>query len=95
MTEQKLAELRASASESRLRTVMSSAPVVLFAIDQQHVFTMAEGRGLEALNVTSETVVGSSMHAIMKNVDDLLRCRRAAPGRRGGRRDGQDRAALV
>ena len=30
---------------------------------------MAEGRGLEALNVTSEYVVGSSMHAIMKNVD--------------------------
>jgi diguanylate cyclase (GGDEF)-like protein/PAS domain S-box-containing protein len=69
VTEQKLAELARQASESRLRTVVSSAPVVLFAIDQQHVFTMAEGRGLEALNVTSEYVVGSSMHAIMKNVD--------------------------
>src|SRR5215207_7946270 len=61
VTDQKLAELAQRASEGRLRTVMSSSPVVLFALDQDRVFTMAEGRGLQALNVTSSYVVGSSM----------------------------------
>jgi diguanylate cyclase (GGDEF)-like protein/PAS domain S-box-containing protein len=72
VTEQKVAELALRASESRLRTVVSGAPVVLFAVDQSHVFTMAEGRGLEALGVTSECVVGSSMYALMRNVDDFF-----------------------
>ena len=69
VTEQKTAELALRASEARLRTVVSGAQIVLFALDQDRVFTMAEGRGLEALGVTSEYVVGSSMYAIMKNVD--------------------------
>jgi diguanylate cyclase (GGDEF)-like protein/PAS domain S-box-containing protein len=69
VTEQKVAELALRASEARLRTVVSGAQIVLFALDQNRVFTMAEGRGLESLGVTSEYVVGSSMYAILKNVD--------------------------
>ena len=51
-TDQKVAEEALWASEARLRTVVSSAPVILFAVDVDRVFTMAEGRGLEALGVT-------------------------------------------
>jgi diguanylate cyclase (GGDEF)-like protein/PAS domain S-box-containing protein len=68
-TEQKAAEEALRASEARLRTVVSSAPVMLFAVDADRVFTMAEGRGIEALGVTSEGVVGASMYAVLKNVD--------------------------
>jgi diguanylate cyclase (GGDEF)-like protein/PAS domain S-box-containing protein len=69
VTEQKVAELALQESESRLRTVVSGAPVVLFAVNQDRVFTMAEGRGLESLGVTSSQLVGASMYAILKNVD--------------------------
>jgi PAS domain S-box-containing protein len=68
VSEQKLAEEALRESEARLRTVVSGSSVVLFAVDQERVFTMAEGRGLEVLGVTSSYVVGSSMYAILKNV---------------------------
>ena len=68
-TEQRAAEEALRESEARLRAVVSSAPVILFAVDADRVFTMAEGRGLEALGVSSQFVVGSSMYAILKNVD--------------------------
>ena len=67
-TEQKVAEEALRESEARLRTVVSSAPVILFAVDADRVFTMAEGRGLEALGVTSG-IVGTSMYAVLRNVD--------------------------
>jgi diguanylate cyclase (GGDEF)-like protein len=41
----------------------------LFAVNQDRVFTMAEGRALDALGVTSELVVGASMYQLLKNVD--------------------------
>ena len=72
VTEQTLAEEALRASEARLRTVVSSAPVVLFAVDSHRVFTMAEGRGLEALGVTPDQVVGQSMYAILRNVDPFF-----------------------
>ena len=67
-TEQKVAEEALRESEARLRTVVSSAPVILFAVDADRVFTMAEGRSLEALGVTSG-IVGTSMYAVLRNVD--------------------------
>jgi len=69
VTEQKLAEEALRASESRVRAVVSGAPVILFAVDRERVFTMAEGQGLESLGVTPEQVVGASMYAILTDVD--------------------------
>lgn len=72
ITPQKLAEEAVRASESRVRAVVSGAPVMLFAVDRDRVFTMAEGLGLESLGVTSEQVVGASMYDIMENVDPFF-----------------------
>jgi diguanylate cyclase (GGDEF)-like protein/PAS domain S-box-containing protein len=72
VSEQRLAEDALRASESRLRAVVSGAPVILFSVDQHRVITMAEGRGLELLGVTSEQVVGASMYRILKNVPDFF-----------------------
>ena len=36
-------------SEERLRTLVSNVPVILFAVDRAGVFTLSEGKGLEAL----------------------------------------------
>ena len=45
-------------SEARLRAVLANAPVVMFAVDPAGVVTLAEGRGLTALGVTPEQIVG-------------------------------------
>jgi PAS domain S-box-containing protein len=48
-------------SEQRLRIVVSNVPVVLFALDCSGVITLAEGKGLATLGMTTEAVVGQSI----------------------------------
>lgn len=45
-------------SEERLRAVIGSAPVVLFALDGEGVFTVAEGKGLDDLGIAQDELVG-------------------------------------
>jgi PAS domain S-box-containing protein len=47
-------------SERRLHTVLSSAPVVLFAVDQRGTFTLFDGLGLKALGLDPGQLVGAS-----------------------------------
>jgi PAS domain S-box-containing protein len=47
-------------SKERLRTVISNAPIFLFALDGNGTFTLAEGRGLEALGLKAGDLVGKS-----------------------------------
>jgi PAS domain S-box-containing protein len=47
-------------SEQRLQQVINSAPVVLFAVDRQGVFTLSEGKGLSALGLQPGEAVGKS-----------------------------------
>lgn len=44
-----------------LRTVVGSAPIVLFALDVDGVFTLSEGRGLDALRLKPGETVGKSI----------------------------------
>lgn len=44
-----------------LRTVLTGAPIVLFALDKEGVFTLAEGKGLEKLGLRSDQLVGRSV----------------------------------
>jgi PAS domain S-box-containing protein len=55
---------RLQASEERLRTVVSNAPVILFALDGLGVFTLAEGRGLAALGLAPQDLVGHSVFEV-------------------------------
>ena len=48
-------------SELRLRTIVESAPVFLFAIDQDYMITLSQGQGLEPLGVRSGDLVGQSV----------------------------------
>src|SRR5438067_13299008 len=45
----------------RLEALLSSAPVVLFEVDREGVFVRSEGRGLQALGLSSNEVVGRSV----------------------------------
>ena len=75
------AELRQS--EERLRTVVTAAPVVLFAIDRNGVFTLSEGQGLEAMGLDPGEVVGQSAFEQYSEVPQIGEdLRRALSGER-------------
>ena len=62
-------ELRAS--KERLRTVVTSAPIVLWAIDTHGVFTFSEGQGLETLQLRSGELVGQSVFSVYATVPEI------------------------
>ena len=67
-------------SEERLRTVISGAPIVLFAVDPQGIITFSEGRGLSALGRKSGESVGKSVYAVYADYPDLAENVRRALG---------------
>jgi PAS domain S-box-containing protein len=56
----------------RLRTVVSNAPIVLFAIDKDGVFTLSEGRGLEVLGLEPGQVVGQSAYRVYQDYPRVI-----------------------
>lgn len=60
---------------------MSSAPVVLFALDPDGVFMLSEGRGLDALGLKPGEVNGKSVFELYKDYPLIVdACRRALKG---------------
>ena len=81
VTERRRQERALRESKERLRTVVSGAPLVLFALDGQGVFTMVEGRGLDALGVRSAMLVGRSAFELYADFPQALAdVRRALAG---------------
>ena len=71
---------RSRDSERRLRAVVDNAPVVLFALDREGVFTLSEGKGLRALGYEPGQVVGLSIFEVYRDVPEILRNVRRALG---------------
>lgn len=68
-------------SQRRLRAVFSNAPLTLFALDREGVFTLSEGRSLEALGRRPDEVVGLSVFEVYRDVPQVLEnVRRALAG---------------
>jgi PAS domain S-box-containing protein len=68
-------------SVSRLRIVVANMPVVLFALDRYGVFTLSEGKGLEALGLKPNAVVGLSALEVYRDMPQILEdVRRALAG---------------
>jgi len=61
-----------SLSEQRLHTLITSVPVILFALDGAGVFTQAEGKGLAALGLTPDAVVGRPCREVFPDSPALL-----------------------
>ena len=81
VTEMRRAQRALERAEERLRTVVASAPVVLFAIDREGIFTLSEGHGLAALGLTPGQVVGQSVYVLYREQPDVLEhVRRALAG---------------
>lgn len=81
ITERRRAEEALRRSEEQLRTIVTNVPVVLFALDQDGIFTLSEGQGLPALGLRPGQAVGQSVFDLYRDVPEVLRdIRRALAG---------------
>ncbi len=60
VTDRRHSEDALRVSEQRLRMVVSNLPVIIWALDENAVFTFSEGQGLDALGLKPAQVVGHS-----------------------------------
>jgi PAS domain S-box-containing protein len=72
ITERKQAEETLHLREQQLRTVISSAPLILFALDNQGRFTLSDGKGLQAMGLRPEQVVGQNVYDMYRDYPKLL-----------------------
>ncbi len=56
------------ASKQRLGTIITNAPVVLFSLDVNGVFTLSEGKGLERLGLKPGGLVGHSAFELFEHI---------------------------
>ncbi len=81
VTERRRQERALRENKERLRTVIAGAPLVLFALDRDAVFTMVEGKGLDALGVRPAQLVGRSVSDLYADVPQAMEdVRRAFAG---------------
>lgn len=72
---------RALDHEALLQAVVANTPIVLFAFDLDGIFTLSEGRGLDALRLKPGQVVGKSVfHLYADNPAIIDAARRALKG---------------
>ena len=64
--------LKLRQSEERYRSVLRSVPVVQWAIDEEGLFTLSEGRGLEVLGLSPGEVVGRSVFDVYRDDPEVL-----------------------
>jgi len=69
---------RYQSSERQLKTVINSAPLVLYVIDKNGIFTLSEGKGLQAWGLQAGQVVGLSAFEIYKDVPNIVQSLRNA-----------------
>jgi PAS domain S-box-containing protein len=58
-------------AQEQLRAVIANAPIVLFAIDRDGVFTLSEGRGLASLGRQPGEVVGQSAFEVYRDAPKI------------------------
>ncbi len=73
ITARKRADEALRQNEALLRTVGTNIPVILFALDQDGTFTLAEGKGLEALRTRPGETVGRSVHDVYSRFPAFVR----------------------
>ena len=59
-------------SETRLRTVVGGASLILFAIDKHGFITLAEGEGLKALGLKAAELVGRSIYEVYSSHEEII-----------------------
>jgi PAS domain S-box-containing protein len=81
LEQRQLIENALRASEERLRTVITNAPLVLFVLDRNGLCTFASGKGLSSLRLPRDGAIGKSIFELFPHVPSLLTdMRRALAG---------------
>lgn len=84
ITAQSLAEEALQASEERMHTMVSHAPVILMVLDRNGIFTLYTGAGLEALGRKPGELVGQSLLELYAGVPTVIETfHRALAGQTG------------
>ena len=80
-TERHRAEEALRRSERRLQMVVESAPLLLFALDREGVFTFSKGAGLKSIGYAPDELVGRSFFELYRDRPDMRdRATRALEG---------------
>jgi PAS domain S-box-containing protein len=66
--------------EERLTTVVSNAPIILFSLDAHGQITLLEGKGLEALGLQSDEVIGQDVSEVFERAPEFLQSMGVALG---------------
>ena len=80
ITERKQAEEALRASTSRLRSVITVAPIVMFSLDRDGVFVLSEGRALADLGLEPGQLVGRSVFDVYGDHPEILAAVKRALG---------------
>src|SRR5438094_9807311 len=81
VTQRRRQERALRESKERLRTVIAGAPLALFAFDHNGMFTMVEGKALDAVGVRPAQLVGRSVYELYADLPQALAdVRRALAG---------------
>ncbi len=80
ITQRKAAEEALRESEHRYRSIISNAPLVFFTVDRAGVFTLSEGKGLEAAGLRPEQLVGQSVFEIYGSIEVRERTGKVSTG---------------
>jgi len=68
-------------SQTRLKTVINNVPLILFATNEEGIFTLSEGKGLALLGTLPGQLVGHSIFEVYKDLPEVrLDFRRALAG---------------
>ncbi|WP_052754399.1 sensor domain-containing diguanylate cyclase [Calothrix sp. 336/3] len=72
ITELRRTEEALQQSDAYLRTVVNNLPLILWAVDQDGIFTLSEGTGLERLGLKPGEVVGFSVFDLYSNIPEIV-----------------------
>lgn len=78
ITEQTTLRETLGESVERLRTIVTSAPIILFSIDRNGIYTLSEGSGLEILNLKPGEIIGKSAFDLYQGNPQIIQSFRKA-----------------
>ena len=78
ITERKRAEVEQRDTTDRLRALLSSAPVALWALDPEGIITLSEGKLLRRMGVQPGAHVGRSVFDLYRDSPQITECARRA-----------------
>ncbi|MCP5094960.1 MAG: PAS domain-containing protein [Chloroflexi bacterium] len=72
ITKRVLVEDALRESENRYHTIVQHAPIILFSVDQDGIFTFAEGQGLKSIGLRSDEMLQQSIFDLIKEEDPQI-----------------------